>query len=336
MKKVKLTLLIITLIVCIASLTACSTAEQYFVYGTTLDVTVEGFVASKKITAIQEYMTSLESILSPTAWGSDLYKINNAKAGEAVECNTVTMEIMQICEQVYDLSNGAYDASVYPLVRLWNFSGDTFTLGSEKDIPTSEQIQNALALVGLKKAFSVDYDRGTITKLIDGAMLDFGGVAKGYATQKSLEMTDGKVLVNLGGNIGAKGKNYNVGIANPQRTDRTFTTAYFAKFSLNDGECVSTSGDYERYYTASDGNIYHHIINPKTGYPQDTSKDDSVISCTVISKDGALADALATAVVVLGAKDGVKLLEKANVKALIIKSDLTYQVVGNLSVEIKK
>lgn len=336
LKKVKITLLIIVLIVCIASLTACSTAEQYFVYGTTLDVTVSGFGASNKINAIYEYMASLESILSPTVEGSDLYNINHADVGVAVECSGVTMELMRVCEDVCKLSNGAYDPSVYPLVRLWNFSGDTFTQGLQKSAPTDDEIKQTLALVGLKNAFEIDYENNKITKLIDGAMLDFGGVAKGYAVQKSLEMTDGKVLVNLGGNIGAGGENYSVGIANPTRSDRQFSTPYFAKFTLEEGESVSTSGDYERYYTATNGQIYHHIINPSTGYPQDTKSDGGVISCTVISKDGALADALATAVVVLGADDGVKLLENVGVKAMIIKSDFSYQVVGNLSVEIKK
>ncbi len=336
LKKVKITLLIIVLIVCIASLMACSTAEQYFVYGTTLDVTIDGLSARQKIKNVQEYMTSLENLLSPTLEGSDLYRVNHSKVGVAVDVSEVTIDVMRTCVKVYEMSQGAYDPSVYPLVILLNFSGDTFTQGLQKSVPQDVAIEQALAVVGLDKAFEIDYENAKITKLIEGAMLDFGGVAKGYAVQKSLEMTDGKVLVNLGGNIGAGGKSYSVGIANPTRSDRQFSTPYFAKFTLEDGECVSTSGDYERYYKAEDGKIYHHIINPIAGYPQDTQSAGGVISCTVISKDGALADALATAVVVLGADKGAKLLENAGVKALIVESNLSYSVIGNLSIEIKK
>lgn len=311
-------------------------AEQYFVYGTMLDVKADGVGASESVKNVCDYISSLESVFSPTIQGSDLNKINSSSVGEAVACTSDTMQLMCVSELVFKASNGAYDPSVYPLVRLWNFSGDKFLSGVEREVPTHSEIAKALELVGLDKAFSVDYEKGTITKLIDGAMLDFGGVAKGYATQKSLEKSSAKVLVNLGGNIGASGKTYAVGIANPTRMDRNFSTPYFAKFTLLDGECVSTSGDYERCYQASDGNIYHHIINPQSGYPVDTNEQGAVVSCTVVAKDGALADALATAVVVLGEKEGVALLNEYGVKALLIKSDYSHVVVGNFSIEIKQ
>lgn len=335
MKKIKVIFVALTLLLCIASLTACSTAEQYFVYGTALDISVDGIGASKAINNVYEYISALENVLSPTIEGSDLQRINSAPVSEPVKCEAATMQLMKISELVWEMSNGAYDPSIYPLVRLWSFSGDKFVQGVQKQVPTSEQISAALESVGLKKAFSIDYEQGTITKLIDGAMLDFGGIAKGYATQKSLEMTDKNMLVNLGGNIGGIGKSYSIGIANPQRADRSFATPYFASFELLSGECVSTSGDYERYYQA-DGSIYHHIINPATGYPVDTSVEGGVISCTVVSTDGALADAIATAVVVLGAERGKSLCEQLNVKAFLITSDYSYLTVGDLDVTIKQ
>lgn len=332
MKK-KIALLLLILIFLVASLTACNRAEQFFVYGTTLDISAEGVNSSKTIEAIAEYIESLEGILSPTVSGSDLQKINEAKAGEAVKCSDVTMQLFSVSVRVYEASNGAYDPSVYPLVRLWKFSGDTFGVG-DNALPSEEQINNAKAVVGLKKCFVADYENSTITKLVDGAMLDFGGVAKGYAVQKSLEKADGKVLVNLGGNIGAIGKDYSVGIANPARKDRTFSTSYFAKFTLEDGECVATSGDYERYYEI-DGKIYHHIINPFSGEPCDTLGTDGVVSCSVISTDGALSDAVATAVVVLGKDKGAELLSALDLKGVIIASDMSVTTVGDIIIEVK-
>lgn len=329
--KKKVVLVLLILIFLIASLTACSRAEQFFVYGTTLEVTAEGAGANKTIENISDYIESLEGILSPTIEGSDLYKINHANVNEAVKCNDVTMRVFAAAKAVFEASEGAYDPSVYPLVRLWKFSGDTFGIGANS-VPTDDQIENAKTLVGLDKCFVADFENSTITKLIDGAMLDFGGVAKGFAVQQSLEQADGKVLVNLGGNIGAIGKAYSVGIANPSRSDRRFNSSYFASFTLENGECVATSGDYERYYEV-DGKVYHHIINPFAGRPCDTQGGDGVVSCSVISKDGALSDAVATAVVVLGKEKGEALLEKLSLKGVII--DSSFNAVTTCGLEIK-
>ncbi len=330
-KKIVIVVLILTFL--IVSLTACSRAEQFFVYGTTLEVTAEGINSSQTIQNVADYIQGLESLLSPTVEGSDVYKINHAPVNEPVVCDKITMSIFEVSHRVYEASGGAYDPSVYPLVRLWNFSSDTFGMG-ENSIPSEEQIANAMSLVGLDRCFVADYQNSSITKLVEGAMLDFGGVAKGYAVQNSLEEIDGKGLVNLGGNIGAKGKDYSVGIANPSRIDRSFSTSYFAKFTLYDGECVATSGDYERYYKVGD-NIYHHIINPFSGAPCDTLCDDGVVSCSVISKDGAVSDAVATAVVVLGKTQGIKLLESLNLKGVVIGSDMSVTTTCGVEIQLK-
>ncbi len=333
MKK-KAFILGLIIIICIASLTACDRAEQSFVFGTVLDIKAEGIGSTKAIENIEAYMQSLEDLLSPTIEGSDVNKINNSTVGEAVVCSQTTMEIYKVALSVYEASDGAYDPSVYPLVRLWKFSGDLFNKWEGHTVPAQEQIDEARAVVGLKDCFVADFENSTITKLKDGAMLDFGGVAKGYAVQKSLDMVQKRALVNLGGNIGAKGKDYAVGIANPTRSDRQYTTSYFAKFTLQNGECVATSGDYERYYTV-DGAVYHHIIDPRTGMPCATSGEDGVISCSVISADGAISDAVATAVVVLGKQRGVELLEKLGLKAVVIDGNSGVTTVGNISIEIK-
>lgn len=338
MKKTRIFFVLIVLILCIASLTACSRAEQYFVYGTTLEVQTTGIKSKQTVDDIYGYISSLESVLSPTDEGSDIYRINRSETGVAVACSETTMQIMRIATEVFEASGGAYDPSVYPLVRLWKFSGDLYSETVEFSVPQDSEIQAALQLVGLDKAFSADYENGTITKLIDGAMLDFGGVAKGYAVQKSLAFANGKTLVNLGGNIGAIEGSFNVGIANPQRKGREFINSYFAKFRLLDGECVSTSGDYERYYVVQDGErekIYHHIINPFTGVPAVTSGEDGVVSCSVVTENGALGDAVATAVVVLGKEKGAKLMQDLGLVGLIIDGDMNAYIVGDFDVELK-
>lgn len=327
--RTKSVLLIVIILISIVSLTACSSTEQFFVFGTFLDMTVEGVSRGKATREVFTYMESLETLLSPTVEGSDLHKINNAKAGESVKCSAETMELLSIVEVIFDLSEGAYDPSIYPLVRLWNFSGDKFSQIEGKTPPTDEDIAEALSVVGFDKAFTIDHVAGTVTKNAgyDGAMLDFGGVAKGYAVDKAMDNFDGKALVNLGGNIGAKGKSYTIGIGNPRES----ATPYFGSFTLSADELISTSGDYERFFTY-EGKRYHHILSPSTG----KSSDSGLISVSVVCTNGAVGDALSTAIMVLGAEKGKALIARINdefdlnVKVVLISTDLTYEVVGDL------
>lgn len=339
MKKTKLVCLLLIFAFCIASLTACGRAEQYFVYGTTLTIKADDARSAKDVDKVYEYINALESLLSPTVEGSDVYNVNHAQKNVAVKCSQITMEVALAAKVAFEQSDGAYDPSVYPLVRLWKFSGDTFGIvGQDITPPTDDEINENLKLVGFDRVFSLDFENNTITKNIDGAMLDFGGIAKGYAVRKCLDLTSGKMLVNLGGNIGAAGKSYRIGVANPSRQDRAFSTAYYARFELQPFECVSTSGDYERYYTSRSGEstvYYPHIIDTATGYPVDTAKDDAVVSCTIISTDGALGDAIATAVVVLGKERGVQLIRSLGLKGVVITSDLQCEKVGDFSLEIQ-
>ena len=346
MKSTKIFLVLILVIICIASFTACSATEQYFVFGTFLTVDVASSVRpSKDARMVKSYMDALEKILSPTVEGSDLNRINSAEVGVPVVCHAETMEIMSVAEYVFEASDGAYDPSVYPLVRLWKFSGDTFGELSAFTPPTAAEILLKKAVVGLDKAFKADYANRTITKLLPGAMLDFGGIAKGYASDLARDIVSAKkMLIDLGGNISAKGKTYTIAVANPSRRDRQFATPYFGVLELKDGECISTSGDYERYYEVKAGEnttYYHHIINPATGYPADTSGADGVVSATVISSNGAFADAVATAIVVLGKEKGLALLEALEkdgrypLSSVVINGEMKSETFGNISFEIE-
>lgn len=313
----------------IASLFACNKAEQYFVLGTFLEVKASGLKSSNAPSDVYQFMLSLETILSPTLDGSDIHNVNHADVGQEIYCSNHTMAIARKAQEIYALTNGAYDPSIYPIVRFYNLSGDLYVPhNSSKDFDLSE-IPALLNLVGLDRAFRFDYKKGTITKLIDGAMLDFGSIAKGYAVDKAKELYDGKMLINLGGNISSNNDTYTIGIANPYREDRApFDTAYFGKVTLDAGECISTSGDYERYYIVNvdgENKVYHHIIDARTGL----ASESGIISCTVISKDGAIADALSTAMMILGYENGKNLIESMGAKALVIFEDYSYKTVGD-------
>lgn len=322
---VKRLLIVLIIVISVFSLTACSAEKDAFVFGTFLEMTVKGGATpSADADKIEEYISSLEPVMSATAEGSDIYKINRAAEGESVTCHAETMAVLAVCEKVFDLSGGAFDPSVYPLVRLWKFSGDTFT-AFDKAPPADAEIAELLTLVGFDKAFTIDYENNTVTKNegYGGAMLDLGGSAKGYAADKARDLLKSgqKMLLNLGGNISAFGKDYTIGIGNPRES----STAYYGSFTLKSGECISTSGDYERCYFY-EGTRYHHVINPSTGKPSASG----LISVSVISNDGALGDAVSTAVLVLGAEKGSALINELGLKAVLIDADLNYTVVGDL------
>ncbi len=341
MKK-RLVLLISILLVCALSfavLAGCSAevvGEE--IMSTLMNIKIEGSGSSELSVKVQNYVRDIEKLLSPSVKGSDIYNINHSKAREAVKVSDETLEVMKIAEQAYNLSGGAYDPSVSPLVKLWKFSPDTFTIqGIEVAPPSDAEIDARMAVVGLYKCFSVDYVDKTITKLVDGAMLDFGGVAKGYVVERAIKMANEKqkMLFDLGRNIGSANDTYRIGISSPRQSDR----AYVGIVDLTHGETICTSADSERYYLypKSDGastGRYCHIINPLTGRSIDTNSDGALVSVTIISEHGGLGDALATATMVLGKDKGTKMLKDNGVKALLIYSDLSFEKIGEFGFEV--
>lgn len=297
MRKSKSAALAAIVVMILLSLTACDnaavTGEYFDVFGTTLYIESadDGYAES-----VADVMRDAELLLSATVEGSDVYRLNAAHAGESVQVSPLTMTLLVKAREVYLLTDGAYDPSVYPLVELWGFSPDVFVPGEAPDsVPTDEEIAAALALVGFDRAFELDEEALTVTKLIEGAKLDLGGIAKGYEVQQALAAATGETLVNLGGNIGGVGREFNIGIGAP----RPYSLSYVGTVALHGGECISTSGDYERYYEI-DGVRYHHVIDPHTGRPAASG----LASATVITTDGALGDALATAILVAGEEQG--------------------------------
>lgn len=131
------------------------------------------------------------------------------------------------------------------------------------------------------------------------------------------------MLVNLGGNIGAAGGSFTVGVGNPR--PETDSRSYLGTFTLSDGETVTTSGDYERYFVF-EGKRYHHIIDPATGRPADSG----LVSATVITvkggTGGAAADALATAMMIVGKERALELAKEFGVGCVLVESDLSVTV----------
>lgn len=242
-------------------------------------------IGNAAVRAAQSQVTELDRLWSVTNPSSELSRINS---GELSAASPDTSELISFCLDIAGKTKGAFDPTIYPVLTAWGFTLD------ENRVPSESELAELLE--------RVDYryirQNGSEITLKNGAMLDFGAVAKGYAgdlaAQILREQGISSALVNLGGSITAVGKkpdgtDWRVGVKNPISSGNVGT------LTLTDCSAV-TSGAYERYFTAEDGTVYGHIIDPATGYPV----DNDLLSVTIVSPNGTLCDALSTALFVMG------------------------------------
>lgn len=251
------------------------------------------------------YIRELENTLSRTVKGSDIYILNNAE-GEAVTVSDCTKEVIEKGILYGEITDGAFDISIAPVSSLWDFQSE------EKIIPDEDEISLGIQKVDYK---NIVVDGNSVT-LLNGAQLDLGAIAKGYIADKAAEflrernVTSG--IVNLGGNNIVIGKNgdraFRIGIQTPTATTGVFSGV----LNLEDMSAV-TSGAYQRYFE-KDGKIYHHILNPSTGYPAESD----IASVTIICASSTDADALSTSCFILGTEKAVELLDSLDYASGVI------------------
>ena len=279
-----------------------------FAFDTYMKFEIYGRNAKDAIKAGEKLIYDAENELSAYKNDSIVYKYNHAKPGEKVKCTDDVYTIIEKSLYINKITNGAFDITVYPLCELWDIKNASAP-PSDKDIKTA-----------LKKVDSneIEVKDGYLIKH-ENTTLDFGGIAKGYLSDKlRLLMEDygiEKGLINLGGNVvtlGRKGKYkpWNIGIADPENPNEAITS-----ISAEDTNVI-TSGAYQRYFEYN-GKIYHHIISPYTGYPSDSG----LASVTVSGKDGTLCEGMSTAVFILGRERGEQLLKKLNLSGVFVTSD---------------
>lgn len=286
----------------------------------------------------------LEKLLSATIAGSDVSRFNSSESGVFVSDETAVC--VDIANAVRELSGGAFDVSVAPLVRLWNISHaqDDWTPPSDADISDRMRL---FGEVSVEKADSAGEESGEaffLSKNKSGTEIDLGGVGKGFACGKLAgllsEGGSGGVL-SFGGNVavfGEKpdGSDFSIGVKNPSAPDELI-----GKLTLRSG-IVAVSGGYERFAVCA-GKTYHHIINPSTGYPSESDLASAVIVTDVSTPEaGAAADALSTACFVMGSEKTREMFASevfkrfaeslgCNFGYLLIKNDLSISVSDSLS-----
>ena len=253
-----------------------------------------------------------ELLLSRTAEGSDVWRINHAN-GEAVEVSDDTIAILKYARKISELTDGAFDVTIAPVSTLWDFTSGNATL------PDADEIARAAEMVDQRQMEL----NGKMVRLPAGRMIDLGGIAKGYIADQVkayLEKRGVKhAILSFGGNIvgiGIKpdGTEWKVGI---QDIDKK--TGEYMLVSKNSGGSTVTSGIYERGFDL-DGVRYHHLLSAETGWPV----QNELASVTIFSESSMEGDALSTATFVLGTEKGLELIESLDgIEAVFIARDRT-------------
>lgn len=262
--------------------------REFFAMDTYISLSAYGPDAEAGLDAAEEEIHRLEAVLTTESEDSEVGRLNAKGTGVLGEDG---IALMRKALMVHDMTDGAFDITVYPLMRLWGFPSKMYY------VPTDEEIAEKLPLVGSEQ-ITFDEESGETAFSKTKMAIDFGGIAKGYASAKAVqklrEAGISSALVNLGGNVQALGgkpggKPFRVAIENPEEDG-----AYLGILAVTD-LAVITSGDYERFFE-KDGQIYHHILDPATGRPAESG----LHSVTVVCSDGVMADALSTAIFVMG------------------------------------
>ena len=236
----------------------------------------------------QRIITEGEAKLSRTMASSEIARWNASSDGSVPLSEDTLALIAQACE-IAEVTQGAFDPTVYPFVELWALCD------KEQRLPDAAELEARGELVSYKH---LRMENGMVTKVLSGVQMDLGGIGKGYLMDRVLAYLEGcnltGALVSFGSNVGvvgekADGKPYKIAIKNP------YADSGLAGYLSMEHGVLSVSGDYERYVTIGDTN-YHHILDPATGYPT----QNELHSVAVLCEDGALADALSTALMVMG------------------------------------
>lgn len=298
-------------------------SRTYYTMDTFITVTLyaDADTGERLLDACGTILSELNSLWSRTEEESDVSALNTAN-GMACTMDARTVTLLQTAMEVSQRTGGAFDVTILPVVILWQ------ECEAAGRLPTDTELEHARSLVG--------YDRITLTSASSASVpsdmgIDLGGIGKGAAISVLIEYLrehDACGVVSFGSNVAVLGEKptgeaYRIALRDPHDA-----SAYAGILSMTDGEILSVSGDYERYYTI-DGARYHHILDPKTGYPADTG----LSSVAVVCRDGALADALSTALFVMGEEAALAFHQSGtyDFEAVFIRTDGSLRITEGLA-----
>lgn len=297
------------------------------VLGTVCTVQLFEYGKQKYYDTLFERLEQIEAHMSMNIPSSDIARINAASGVQKIAVHEDTFKVIRRALDIAQLSDGAFNPASGALVKLWNIGSDA------PHLPSQEEIEGALALCDWRSVvLSEDGEEKSVYLPVKGTALDLGGIAKGFAADelaaliKKLKIP--RAIIDLGGNIYAvgekKGKEaWKVGIKNPFDS----AAAPVIALSVKDVSVV-TSGVYERFFVY-EGRLFHHLLDCKTGYPA----DNGLMSVTIVNGSSMDADALATAVFVMGKERGMDLLRRINTQGLCIDTEKTIDATESIKTQ---
>ena len=303
-----------------------SISNTYYNLGTINEITlydVNKKTGEKILEECGSILMDIDNKMSNTIKSSDVSKINKNAGKAYTKISKDTYYVIKKSIEFSNISNDTFDISVGPLIDLWSIGTDN------AKVPNKEEIENILPLVDYSKILL--NDENLSVKLSEENMkIDLGGIAKGYAADKIYDYLKSEniksAIINLGGNIltlGSKNNDqpFSIGIQDP-----TMPRGNSIGNIKVTNKSVVTSGIYERYIE-KDNKIYHHMLNPHTGYPF----ENNLNSVTIVSDESIICDALSTTTFGLGLDNGMKLIESLdNVDAIFITKDKKIYLSSNL------
>lgn len=289
------------------------TEREIFAMDTIMNLTFYGENGEQAMTAAVSEIQQLEKTLSVTKADSEISKIN-AAGGKKVTVSKETYDLLSACIQYGNDTDGLFDISIYPLVKLWGFTTEKYR------VPDKAERDAVIKKIDYKKIELLsDYQ----VRIPSGMAIDLGAAAKGYLSQKIIDLCKEKKVIScilsLGGNVQTIGMKpddteYTVGI-----TDPSDGSSIYGAVKVKD-KAVITSGIYQRNFK-KDGKLYHHIMDKRTGMPA----DNNLASVTVIAENGAMADAYATALSVMGEEKAIAFQKKhPQIQIILIRKDGTF------------
>lgn len=277
-------------------------------FGTVNAIKLYGGYAPEVAEQVKKRVLELHRIFSFFEPGSDIFRINAWAGREPVSVSQDTLSVLSHALAYGRETQGAFDVTAGASARLWRDA-----VRSAK-IPSEPEIAGCRSLSGLD---SLILDEAAETAFLRrrGQQVDLGGIAKGYAADEAVKLLKeykmDKCLINFGGTVIAMGGEQKIGIQNPYQKNGDSVADMIVE-----NKAVVTSGIYERGFF-SDGRWYHHIIDPRTGWPADSG----LLSVTLIGGSAMELDALATGICVLGEEGGLPLLEQRGIEAVLIRGD---------------
>ncbi|OOM10381.1 FAD:protein FMN transferase [Clostridium saccharobutylicum] len=275
--------------------------REFYALGTIIRLRVDGKNGEEAIQEAIDRLNVIENKMSVFKEYSEVSMINKNAGISSQEVSTDTYFVIKKAVKYSILSEGTFDPTIRPIVSLWSIGSDKPRIPSKSEIERNLKLVNYEDIILDEKSYSIGLKHAN-------QAIDVGGIAKGYAADEVNKVFKNRkiksALIDLGGNIYALGAKpdktlWNVGIQNPFNTRGEYIGVISVK-----NKSIVTSGNYERYFT-KEGKIYHHIIDPKTGYPSESE----IISSTIISDHSIDGDGLSTGVYIMGLEKSVKLIQ---------------------------